>query len=72
MNIITTDRGVKVDLDQETGHKDKVVGVFASCEGYHVAVNMGDFVNGGFPIEPEGENEGEDMEYVGTGFIIED
>ena len=70
MSIIETKTGDKIDMEQETGNKNAVVGVFKSANGYHVHCSIDDFCNGGYPIEYEGESEGEDMEFVGVGFLV--
>lgn len=68
--IIETKTGVMVDMEQETGKRDAVVAVFRSANGYYVHATIGSLIGGGTPIEYEGEDEGEDMEYIGNGFLV--
>lgn len=69
MNIITTEKGDRVDLDQKIGDKEGAVAVFRSSNGYYIQCDIDELVAGGTPIEYEGDKEGEDMEYIGIGFL---
>lgn len=70
MDIITTTTGDRIDMKTQTGDKDSVVAVFKSSNDYFVHAPMHALIEGGTPIEYEGDDEGEDMEYLGLGFVL--
>lgn len=70
MNIIETQDGDRVDMDKIEGNKNSVVGVFKSANGYFVYSTLDNMADVGPPMEYEGPNEGEDMEYIGIGFLV--
>lgn len=69
MKIIDLADGGKVDMEA-AGPLNLVVMVFKDSEDNHHAITPDEMVESGTPIETEGENEGEDMEYIGLGIKI--
>lgn len=70
MNIIKTKHGEKVDMDRINGDKTAIVAVFKSSDDDYIYATIDSLIEGGTPIETEGDFEGDDMEYIGTGFLV--
>jgi len=69
-NILEMKTGDRVDMEQGDGDKEDAVAVFRSSNGYYIHATIDSLVDGGAPIEYEGKNEGDDMYYIGTGFLV--
>lgn len=67
-HIITTVHGVEINMTAVSGPKGKMVLVFRDSDGGYHAVSISSIVDGGIPIESDGPNDGDDMEFVDVGF----
>lgn len=67
-HIIITVEGVEIDMSTVSGAKGRMFMIFKDSKGGYHAVPPSSIVEGGTPIENDGPNEGDDMEYVDIGF----